>query len=445
MRVLLCTMMTACVCLTMPGCALFKKSDRPAAAADGGGAAPAKFPGSNDPILNSSGKAQTAVPATAPNGGAVLAGSVKDGQRQPPPNTFIRLVSMDQKDAQPIEVAVDPQGCFTVLNLKPGGQYKLLARGKNGERMVAGVTYTAAPNVRVFIQMKEEFAHGEIPDLPASPAYQGERKQGDAGKTSSMGQGPAALVGGSRQHPAHDPRPSGEAELPSVNVPMPTSANPPAWNPGSGGQQDLPPILSIPPQKRAQPTLQIPDTKPAPPPQKEPFRAAPFPPDPLLESAGQARVPSCVLVGKQLVNFALLDAHGEPWEFRSSRKGKLVLLDFWRTDCMPCLQSIPDLRTLHHKHGRNGLEIIGVANETGGSYQEQAMRVQSVCQRQQVPYKQLIAGGVQCPLRTQLGVQGLPTLVLLDANGWILWTHVGRTDSTSLAELDRLIQRRLSK
>ncbi|MBI3411467.1 MAG: redoxin domain-containing protein [Planctomycetes bacterium] len=439
MRVLACILVVGNLCLVGGGCALFKKSnnDHPAPAT-GGGAPPAKFPGSNDPILNSSGVPQAnAAPVQSSSGsGAMLAGRVVDGYSKPPANTFIRLVSVDQKDAQPTEVAVTPDGYFTIQNLKSGGNYKLLARGKNGDRMLAGITYTSAPNVRLLIQVKEEFAGQNTPDVPPSPAYQGEKKQPEASKTSGIGS------------------PSGEMEMPAVSVPTPsqTSSNPQGWSPSVVGskENDWPPTLNIQPQKRPTvPSLQINDSKPVTVPSAPPARDVIKPTAPATEplpvSTGPARVPSCVKVGRQVVNFALNDTHGEPWELRTSRKGKLVLLDFWWTECAPCLGALPDLCKLHQKFGGKGLEIVGIANESGGSFQVQALRVQSVCTRHQVPYKQLLAGGPSCPVRTQLEVQAFPTLVLLDSEGWIIWTHVGRPDQNAVTELDRLIQRRLGK
>src|SRR5262249_10288196 len=162
-------------------------------------------------------------------------------------------------------------------------------------------------------------------------------------------------------------------------------------------------------------------------------------------AAGRAGCGSWVMLGRQVYHFPLSDTHGEPWELRPSRKGNLVLLDFWWTECAPCLGTIPDLRKLHQKFSEKGLEIVGIANESGGSFQVQALRVQNVCTRHQVPYMQLVASGPSCPVRTQLEVQRFPTFVLLDSEGWILWTHIGRPDQNALTELDRLIQRRLSK
>ncbi len=453
MRVGACILVVLCVCLGGAGCAMFKKSGSERSTvpipSDNKGTAPAKFPSNADPILNSGNPTPATAVSAAPTGdGAILAGRVMVGDSPPPPNTFIRLVSVDQKEAQPTEVAVRPDGLFEIPNLKRGVNYKLLARGKNGERMLAGIAYTSAPNIRMYIQLKEELSGQGVPDVPGAPAYQGDKKA-DAAKPSSMERKPGVGEG------ALNSRPTGETELPAVTVPSPTSADSPGWNAGGSDNKDgnFPPLLNMtPPKKRPTPVLQIPDTPAATPALSEPVKPAPavVNPAPAIAalppaSIGPARVPSCVKVGQQVVNFALNDIQGEPWEFRTSRKGQLVLLDFWWTECPPCLASLPDLRSLHQRFSGKGLEIIGIANEPGGTFHEQALRVQSVSSRYQVPYKQLLSGGVNCPLRTQLDVQRFPTLVLLDAQGWILWSHVGRMDASTQAELDRLIERRLSR
>jgi thiol-disulfide isomerase/thioredoxin len=41
-------------------------------------------------------------------------------------------------------------------------------------------------------------------------------------------------------------------------------------------------------------------------------------------------------------------------------KGKVVVLDFWATNCPPCLKEIPHLNALQTKYGAENLQIVGL-------------------------------------------------------------------------------------
>jgi thiol-disulfide isomerase/thioredoxin len=160
---------------------------------------------------------------------------------------------------------------------------------------------------------------------------------------------------------------------------------------------------------------------------------------PMAEPA--ARVPSCVLTGKQLHNFALYDLHGRPWEYRNHR-GRLVLLVFWETTCLPCRAAVPYLKIFQDRYGPNGLEIIAIAYEEG-SLQEQIRKVQSLRDRLEIPYRLLLGGEVSsCPVRTQFAVNAFPTVVLLDEHDRILWQQQG-LDASKLHELEMRIRVKL--
>jgi thiol-disulfide isomerase/thioredoxin len=169
--------------------------------------------------------------------------------------------------------------------------------------------------------------------------------------------------------------------------------------------------------------------------------AMPWPGAPGSAAPARPPVPYCQLTGRQLYNFALNDLNGQPWEFRQHR-GRLVLLDFWGTWCLPCQNAIPHLRILQHQYGPAGLEVIGIAYETGTLLQ-QIQRVNLVAGRLQVNYRLLLGGDRdRCPVRTQFQVSAWPTLVLLDETGTIVWRSEG-VDPQKWQDLDLVIRQRL--
>jgi thiol-disulfide isomerase/thioredoxin len=449
------------LCLGPTGCSLFKKRPDANAAPAGGGAGlpPPRFPTAGDPLTGPSpGPAPTNQPTSNNNlnttaaatsvPGAILAGRVIDGFSRPPANTSIRWVSLDDKAATEQEVSVTPEGYFTIQGLKPGAHYKLVARGKQGERLVAGVSYTNAPNIRVLIQVKEEFAGSPTPDVPA---HAGAANMNNP-PAASQNTPPPGWNGAPNAFPGNDNEPA----LPtSINVApsAPSSAIQPSkdWMPGpalANQNTTWPPVLEIP---RARPTppapaLQIPNVSIPNPPIAPKLQDKPSPafPGGGPDIFGRARIPSCVREGNKIVNFALNDINGEPWELKRHRKGKLVLIDFWGTWCHHCLESAPFLNKLQAKYGAQGLEVVGIAYEQGGTPLEQAYAVGEMCKRLRINYRQLLGAGNDCPVRREFRLQYYPSMFLLDENGFIVWDVVGAPRHDQRDELERAIQLRLN-
>jgi thiol-disulfide isomerase/thioredoxin len=144
-----------------------------------------------------------------------------------------------------------------------------------------------------------------------------------------------------------------------------------------------------------------------------------------------------------LDNFALYRHDGVVWEFKRHRRGRLVLLDFWHTTCPPCLASIRHLNALQRAYGSYGLEVVGIACESGTRAQQRAQVAQARV-RYSMAYTTLLSGGGAgpCPVRTQFEIKAFPTLVLVDEAGNIVWRSEG-LDEYRLADLKGQIQRRL--
>ena len=66
------------------------------------------------------------------------------------------------------------------------------------------------------------------------------------------------------------------------------------------------------------------------------------------------------LLGKKAPGFKLTDCEAKELTL-SSFAGKVIVLNFWRTTCFPCLEEMPDLQKLHEEYKDKGVVVIGIA------------------------------------------------------------------------------------
>jgi thiol-disulfide isomerase/thioredoxin len=445
MRVFSCMLVLVCLCMTITGCSLFKKNTN-GTSGNANGATPPKFPGAQDPLLNSNvGQPPPAFPATpaaatqtsAAKGNAILAGTVIDAYHRPIGNAYIRWVNLDESDAgAPIDVATDSGGHFIIQGVKPGASYKLIARTKQGEKMMAGTVLTSAPNVRVLIPMREDLVNASTPPVPGSPAYQG-TLQKEGGSFGAAWNTPDAT-----KKPTTGETPNLPA---TMTVPVPPTNTPVGSNPSnSAGNPTFVPGIVENANPNRLPMLTIPNP-PLPPLSRGGDGAPPALPGDAKLNTGPTRVPSCVLVGSHLENMALKDSKGQTWEYKKQGQGKLILIDFWGTHCIYCRDTMPALNRLHSQYGGRGLEVIGIALEAGKDERREADAVNKLCASMQLSYRQLMGHVGSFDVGKNFRIEGVPTLFLLNEQGDIIWHYVGRPDPKLLEGLERSIQARLNQ
>lgn len=334
----------------------------------------------------------------------LLAGKVIDSFNRRPPITQIQVVAVPGGEPTIPPVMTDTMGYFTIQRLEPGRHYQLIARAKDGDRVLGGITLATPPDPRVLIRISEDFvspatAPGTKPPPKDTP------KPGTSANNGGSSTGRAAELG--------TPVPGNG----SAAVPPPAGGNRP--------RPDLSRAINV-PNPHGPPTTPTAGTD-------QPRLTTP--------TGAPARIPFCELTGSKVENFGLHDLDGRPWEFRQ-HKGRLVLIDFWFTTCRPCLEALPHLNILHQNYGRYGLEVIGIAYEDG-SFEDQTRKVNNVRGRLNLKYKLLLGGpGDTCPVKAKFGVDKFPTLFLVDENGEVLWRSEGLA-APQLSALENELKRRL--
>lgn len=114
---------------------------------------------------------------------------------------------------------------------------------------------------------------------------------------------------------------------------------------------------------------------------------------------------------------AATDAQERP--VRPVVRGKLVLVVFWGTTCVPCLKEFPALEKLAADYRDRGLVVVPACTDADAIDAEAAARPHA---------KTLPVFAVPEAAKAAYGVQVLPTAVLVDADGRELGRHAGAFD-----------------
>lgn len=82
-------------------------------------------------------------------------------------------------------------------------------------------------------------------------------------------------------------------------------------------------------------------------------------------------------LGKPAPDFTVQLLDGSEFTL-SAMRGRVVLIDFWDTDCPPCIREIPSLKELHAAFKDQGFEIIGISLDAHRSDTEQFVKKNSL-------------------------------------------------------------------
>lgn len=155
---------------------------------------------------------------------------------------------------------------------------------------------------------------------------------------------------------------------------------------------------------------------------------------------------SLPLLNRKAPDFQLKDIQGKTVSL-SSLKGKVVILDFWATWCVPCQESFPGLQKAvnHYAKQDNVVFLFIDTRERSADYKQLA---KALMLKGHYTFKVLFdeqgPEGVQNKQYKIYDMPGLPTKFIIDAQGIIRYKLEGhakwRSDDEHAAEIIKLVE-----
>jgi thiol-disulfide isomerase/thioredoxin len=113
----------------------------------------------------------------------------------------------------------------------------------------------------------------------------------------------------------------------------------------------------------------------------------------------------------------------------ASLKGKVVLVNFWATDCPGCIKEMPQLISTYNQYNKQGFELIAVAMPD-----DPPAQVFNYTQQKNLPFPVMHDGLSE--ISSQFGDVSLtPTAFIYDQQGYLLQRTIGELDFKALHQL----------
>lgn len=106
-------------------------------------------------------------------------------------------------------------------------------------------------------------------------------------------------------------------------------------------------------------------------------------------------------------------------------RGRVVMLNFWATWCIPCRAEVPDLEHEYRAHQAEGVVVIGA------DYQEPREQVLPFLEEIGVTYPVLLDSGT---IHDAYGVHGLPETFVISRGGRIVVARVGAASRQTMEQ-----------
>jgi thiol-disulfide isomerase/thioredoxin len=148
-----------------------------------------------------------------------------------------------------------------------------------------------------------------------------------------------------------------------------------------------------------------------------------------MSNQAPSQAPSAVDTSVRLLFQQTLPDSTQKMHALAEWRGKILILNFWATWCVPCVEEMPELAALQRQLKGKNIQFVGIGIDSHDKIAE------FLSKNKNIDYPLLVAGAAGLELSRSLGnaAGGLPYTVVIDQQGQIQHVKSGRIEQQVLS------------
>src|SRR4051794_27268493 len=141
---------------------------------------------------------------------------------------------------------------------------------------------------------------------------------------------------------------------------------------------------------------------------------------------GLTMAAALVYAGDASPMLSLRDVNGKPQSL-SDYHGKIVILNFWATWCVPCRNEMPMLSKIQKKYQDRGVELLGASLDEDKTQP----LISPFAEKYKIPFPLLLGATPEDLKKLNLG-EAIPATAFIDGDGKVVGRVLGELDKSDL-------------
>lgn len=137
--------------------------------------------------------------------------------------------------------------------------------------------------------------------------------------------------------------------------------------------------------------------------------------------------------------------YGELCNLVRSNKGKVIVVDFWATNCLPCMKEFPHLVELDTKYKKDGLLAISVSLDDPADAEKRAKILKFLDKQKADQLTNVQIDDAWDFVAQKLGINAIPCVYVFNQDGRIAGKWSDQTMAVDYAEIEKTVAGLLKK